>query len=148
MADDGKRLTPLETIVMDDLWEHATSTVREVMARLEERKPMAYTTVLTVMRKLRDKGFLLSDREGRTDRYRPTVSRDQMASRGRIGSADQLCRWTDARRRIHHPEWKDPSHECPRRPQKLNSPSAFIASLKDPRVSRALPVSSLVLPLS
>ena len=81
MTDGSKRLTPLEMIVMDDLWEHATSTVREVMARLKNRKPMAYTTVLTVMRKLRDKDFLTSEREGRTDRYRPTVSREQMARR-------------------------------------------------------------------
>ena len=82
MADDGRRLTPLETIIMDDLWEYSTSSVREVMGRLKDRKPMAYTTVLTMMRKLRDKGFLVSDREGRSDRYTPTVSRDQMASRG------------------------------------------------------------------
>ena len=82
MSDDGKRLTPLETIIMGDLWEHTPSTVRSVRARLEERKPMAYTTVLTVMRKLRDKGFLLSERDGRADQYRPTVSREQMASRG------------------------------------------------------------------
>ena len=82
MADDKKRLTPLETVIMNDLWKHDTSTVREVMARLKKSNPMAYTTVLTVMRRLREKRFLTSERDGRTDRYQPTVSKEQMASRG------------------------------------------------------------------
>jgi len=81
MSGKPQRLTPLETLIMQDLWEHAPSTVKAARDRLESSKPMAYNTVLTVMRILRDKGFLVSERVGRSDRYRPTVSRDQMARR-------------------------------------------------------------------
>ena len=81
MSDKPQRLTPLETVIMQDLWENSPTTVKAARERLESRKPMAYNTVLTVMRILRDKGFLVSERVGRSDRYRPAVSRDQMAGR-------------------------------------------------------------------
>ena len=72
----AKRLTPLETLVMDAVWTLAEATVRNVQEHLKPVKPMAYNTVLTVMRILRDKGFLTSEREGRSDVYRPLVSRE------------------------------------------------------------------------
>ena len=60
---------------------------------------MAYNTVLTVMRMLRDKGFLSSTREGRMDLYSPLVERAQMAQNSYrevvsafySGSAQQLA---------------------------------------------------------
>ena len=73
-----KRLTQLETTIMAVLWDEAPVTVRQVQHRLEAHKPLAYNTVLTVMRILRDKGFLSSERQGRTDLYQPMVSRRQM----------------------------------------------------------------------
>ena len=79
--DDTKRLTPLESLIMDCVWRMSEGTVREVQERLEPVKPMAYNTVLTMMRILRDKGFLASRRNGRMDVYRPRVSRKQMARR-------------------------------------------------------------------
>ena len=83
MAENTKRrLTPLESLIMDVVWDTEKCTVREVQESLEARKSMAYNTVLTMMRILRDKGFLASERDGRTDIYRPLVSREQMGSRG------------------------------------------------------------------
>lgn len=76
-----KRLTSLEALIMDCVWDMSEATVRQVQARLEPVKPMAYTTVLTVMRILRSKGFLKSRREGRSDLYLPLVMREQMARR-------------------------------------------------------------------
>jgi predicted transcriptional regulator len=76
-----KKLTPLEALIMDCVWDMPEATVREVKERLEPVKPMAYNTVLTMMRILREKGFLKSRREGRTDVYAPVVSREQMARR-------------------------------------------------------------------
>ena len=84
-----KRLTPLEGHIMDVLWEQAPTTVRQVQERLQPTKPMAYNTVLTVMRVLRDKGHLRSERQGRADVYRPTVSREQMGKRS-LGEVMQL----------------------------------------------------------
>ena len=73
-----RRLTPTEAVIMDCVWDLSRATVREVQEGLESVKPMAYNTVLTMMRILRDKGFLASKREGRMDVYRPLVSREQM----------------------------------------------------------------------
>ena len=78
---DARRLTPLETLVMQAAWDAGEATVRQVQERLQPVKPMAYNTVLTVMRILRDKGFLRSDRRGRADIYVPAVSREQMGRR-------------------------------------------------------------------
>jgi len=76
---NSKRLTPLESLIMDCVWNMSEATVRQVQQRLESTKPMAYNTVLTVMRILREKRFLTSKRNGRMDVYRPRVTREQMA---------------------------------------------------------------------
>ena len=75
------RLTPVEATIMDRLWALKQATVREVQETLAPVRPMAYNSVLTMMRILRDKGFLASKREGRTDVYRPLVTRRQMGRR-------------------------------------------------------------------
>jgi len=80
-AKSRKKLTPLEALIMDCVWDVGEATVRQVRDGLEPVKPMAYNTVLTVMRILREKGFLKSERDGRMDVYRALVTRDQMARR-------------------------------------------------------------------
>jgi predicted transcriptional regulator len=80
-AKTRKKLTELEALIMDAVWDLDQATVRQVQERLDAEKPMAYNTVLTMMRILRDKGFLESERDGRSDVYRPIVSREQMGDR-------------------------------------------------------------------
>ena len=75
---NGQKLTALEAVVMGSVWTLSEATVKQVQAHLAATRPMAYTTVLTVMRILRDKGFLESRREGRTDVYCPLVQRAEM----------------------------------------------------------------------
>ena len=76
-----KRLTPLETLIMNALWDDSPAAVKQVQERLESVKPMAYSTVLTMMRILREKGFLASERQGKADIYRPVVSREDAGRR-------------------------------------------------------------------
>ena len=76
-----KKLTPLETLIMNVLWDESPAAVKQVQERLTTVKPMAYNTVLTIMRILRDKGFVVSEREGRSDLYRPVVTREDMGRR-------------------------------------------------------------------
>ena len=76
-----KKLTPLETLIMNVLWDESPAAVKQVQERLKSVKPMAYNTVLTIMRILRDKGFVVSEREGRSDLYRPVVTREDMGRR-------------------------------------------------------------------
>ena len=56
------KLTPLEALIMDCVWDLSSATVRQVQDRLKRAKPMAYNTVLTMMGILREKGFLRSRR--------------------------------------------------------------------------------------
>ena len=67
---------------MNEAWRHEELTVRALMDRLNRRadKPRAYTTYMTVMSRLDSKGLLTRRREGKTDVYRPTFSRDEYRS--------------------------------------------------------------------
>ena len=76
-----RKLTPLETLIMNALWDESPAAVKQVQKRLESIKPMAYSTVLTMMRILRDKGFLASERKGKADYYHPVVSREDAGRR-------------------------------------------------------------------
>ena len=69
------QFTNRELDVMNVLWEVGPSTVAEVKAALSD--PLAYTTVLTVLRVLEEKGFVQHEEEGRAHRYSPLVQRDQ-----------------------------------------------------------------------
>lgn len=75
-----QKLTELESVIMDAVWELGQATVRDVQEHLQAKRPMARNTVLTMMGILRDKGFLQSTREGRTDLYTPAVSREQVSN--------------------------------------------------------------------
>lgn len=67
--------TDRELDVMGVLWELGSGTVAEVQERLPDR--LAYTTVLTVLRTLEEKGYVGHEEEGRAYRYRPLVERER-----------------------------------------------------------------------
>jgi predicted transcriptional regulator len=75
-------LHELEAEIMNEAWRHEELSVRELMERLNRRaeKPRAYTTYMTVMSRLDGKGLLSRRREGKTDFYSPTFSRDEYRS--------------------------------------------------------------------
>ena len=62
-----------ELEVMEVLWERGSATVAEVRDALDEQ--MAYTTVLTVLRRLEDKGYVSRQEAGRAHRYFPAIER-------------------------------------------------------------------------
>ncbi len=65
--------TERELDVMGVLWEEGSATVAEVRERLADE--LAYTTVLTVLRTLEEKGYVGHTEEGKAYRYHPTVAR-------------------------------------------------------------------------
>ena len=69
-------LPPLELDCMRALWALGQATVHEVRARLFPERPLAYTTVMTVMDHLRGKGLVERERRGRPYAYRPLVTED------------------------------------------------------------------------
>ncbi len=72
-------LGPLETEVMETVWELGDTTVRDVHEALADRRDLAYTTVMTTMARLASKGLLERDTSGLAHRYRPVISREEYA---------------------------------------------------------------------
>jgi predicted transcriptional regulator len=73
------RLGDLEAEVMSVVWEKGRATVQEVKDALEPRRSLAYTTVMTVMSRLAEKGMLDRQKEGRNYVYTPTASQEKVA---------------------------------------------------------------------
>jgi predicted transcriptional regulator len=71
----GSELGPLEQRVMAHLWRLGPSTVAEVVADLNvpPAMPLAYTTVMTILARLLEKGYVSRTKEGRGFRYAATV---------------------------------------------------------------------------
>ncbi|MGH7541196.1 MAG: BlaI/MecI/CopY family transcriptional regulator [Gemmatimonadota bacterium] len=69
------QFTNRELDVMAVLWDLESATVSEVQERL--RDALAYTTVLTVLRTLEEKGHVGHSQEGRAHRYHPLVERER-----------------------------------------------------------------------
>jgi BlaI family transcriptional regulator, penicillinase repressor len=67
-------LADREAEIMDVLWEQGPSTAAEVRECVSDR--LAYTTVLTMLRKLEAKGYVGHTEEGRAHRYRALIARD------------------------------------------------------------------------
>lgn len=76
-------LTDHELRLMDVLWQHGSVTVGEVVEALPP-PPLAYSTVLTTLRTLEQKGYISHVIDGRAYVYSPLVAREQ-AARSAVG---------------------------------------------------------------
>ncbi len=89
---DSIILTRQELQIMKVVWEREQATVREVCESISRNKPTAYTTILTLMGILEDKGALTHVRSGRAYVYHPLLSRQQ-ATKNQI--RDLISRFFD-----------------------------------------------------
>lgn len=72
------RLTPRELDVIAAVWHRGSATVAEVLDELDT--DLAYTTVLTVLRGLEQKGYLSHEQEGRAHRFYAEVDAEEAGS--------------------------------------------------------------------
>lgn len=71
-----RRLPDGELTVMQALWACGCPvSAAELEERLRSARPMAPTTVLTILTRLGEKGFVAAEKSGRRSLYRPLVSR-------------------------------------------------------------------------
>ena len=78
-----------ELEVLKVLWEHGRCTVRQVLTRLHEMgRRVKYTTVLTFLTRLEQKGYVASDKRGLAYVYRATLTRERV-TRSRLKSLVQ-----------------------------------------------------------
>ena len=90
MASLGER----ELDIMTVLWRESSGTVTEVQAALGT--PLAYTTVLTILRNLESKGFVTHDPEGKAHRYSPLIERDAARRSALRAMADKFFKGSTA----------------------------------------------------
>jgi predicted transcriptional regulator len=87
-----------ELEVLKVLWDRGPSTGREVMDVLNAERPRAYTSVMSLLNVMTDKGLLVRVPQGRAFVYRPKVNRDRtlrrmvgdLVGRAFAGSAQEL----------------------------------------------------------
>ena len=80
MKKSGGKLTDTELEIMHVVWELDGGTVRQVYEILNQQRPLAYTTVMTMMNILEEKGHLTRRKEGRAYRYQPVRPKSQVIS--------------------------------------------------------------------
>jgi predicted transcriptional regulator len=71
-------LTPQELAIMKVVWSRDKATVRDVYEAMREKRTIAYTTVMTMMRILEEKGYLKKTLVDRAHVYKPAQRRQQV----------------------------------------------------------------------
>ena len=70
-----KVLGPLETDIMQLVWREKFTTVKKVHKILQAERDIAYTTVMTTMTRLAEKGVLTRKKDGLAYIYTPAVTK-------------------------------------------------------------------------
>lgn len=87
-----RRLPDSELAVMQAVWECTPPVSRTALEEiLLPTYPMAQTTLLTLLTRLAQKGFLTIEKQGRANFYLPTVTRDAYLADQSRRFVDQLC---------------------------------------------------------
>lgn len=79
---DADYLGPLERRVMEQLWQHGSQTVGEILERLNgaATRKLAYTTVMTILVRLHDKRYVSRTQTGRTYTYQAAMDEQMLAA--------------------------------------------------------------------
>jgi BlaI family penicillinase repressor len=78
MRPRSTALTGQELEIMKVIWERERATVRDVYETLLERRKIAYTTVMTMMKILEEKKYLKKTQEDRAYVYHPAKPKNQV----------------------------------------------------------------------
>jgi len=83
-------LTDAEARVMSVLWRKESATVSDVVAALKKKRPVAYSTVQTILRILEEKGYVTHEKVARAFIFRPRVDERQARRRALKHVASRL----------------------------------------------------------
>jgi predicted transcriptional regulator len=76
----SQQLTEAELRLMNALWNKGQGTVGEIAESVDADPPLAYSTVLTTLRILENKGYVRHTKQSRAFVYEPTIDREQASS--------------------------------------------------------------------
>jgi predicted transcriptional regulator len=97
MGEIKAGLSDAERETLRALWEHGPGTVRQIMELFAGgKRPWAYSTVATLLRRLEAKGYSASENVDGALVYRATVSREDLLERRLRDAADELCDGAEA----------------------------------------------------
>jgi predicted transcriptional regulator len=85
-------LTPLELDIMKAVWRRHPITVKDVQVAIHNARPLAYTTVMTVMYRLYLKGFLQRTLKSKAHYYEPAVEFSDVRDAAVSGVIDHFFR--------------------------------------------------------
>ena len=92
MKTSVKRLPDAELDVMQAMWDCNVPVLRsDLEAILNESHPMALTTLLTLLNRLSDKGFIRIEKVGRASQYYPLVTKEEYLAEQSHRFLHQLC---------------------------------------------------------
>ena len=92
MSSTIRRLPDAELEVMQAIWACTPPVARtEIETILKQTHPMAQTTLLTLLTRLSEKGFVRIEKVGRSSRYLPLVTREDYLANQSRRFIDQLC---------------------------------------------------------
>lgn len=93
MGTSGPPVSDAELDVLKVLWADGPSTVRDVEAQLRKRRRRwAYTTILTLLSRLKEKGYVRQDRSGGAAHvFHAAITREQLLADGLSDLADRIC---------------------------------------------------------
>jgi predicted transcriptional regulator len=102
------RIGDLQLRILKELWHRGSASVHEVHAAINPGRPLAYTTIATMLRKMEDRGLVCHRTNGRTFVYRPLLKAEDVSrSAGRhfveqifegslLGAVSHLLKTCDA----------------------------------------------------
>ena len=92
MATPRPQISETEMEVLKVLWDEGPGTVRTLNERLRsKRRRWAYTTVQTLLNRLKEKGYVARDESSMAHVFRASVTRDRFLSWRLREIADQVC---------------------------------------------------------
>ena len=81
-----------ELEVLKVLWSAGPASVRDVAGTLKkQRRRLAYNTVLTLLTRLRDKGYVAADTTGTAHQFTAVVTREELLGSSLSALADRIC---------------------------------------------------------
>jgi predicted transcriptional regulator len=93
MGESFPPVSDAELALLKMLWKHGPASVRQVRRWLRSRK-WAYNTVLTLLTRLREKGYATSQREGQSLVFQASVSREDLLHRRLSELVEDVCEGT------------------------------------------------------
>jgi len=90
MTKPNHQLATLQLAIMRVLWKRGEATVADVREDLHDDRPLAYTTIATMLAKMERKGYVAHRIEGRAHIYRPAIDQEKVSRSMVTDLADRL----------------------------------------------------------